>query len=71
MVLGDPSGDLQLVTLVALIALARTFGVNLRTRELMKNARVCTSMQTRALPATLDASKMRWRGQPLGKVTNR
>ena len=31
MVLGDPSGDLQLVTLVALIALARTFGVNLRT----------------------------------------
>ena len=28
--LGGPSGDLQLVTLVALIALARTFGVYLR-----------------------------------------
>ena len=29
--LGGPLGDLQLVTLVALIALARTYGVALRT----------------------------------------
>ena len=31
--LGGPSGDLQLVTLVALIALARTYGAALRTED--------------------------------------
>ena len=32
-ILNGPSGDLQLVTLVALIALARTYGVYLRTQH--------------------------------------
>ena len=33
--LGSPSGDVQLVTLVALIALARTYGVALRSQSNM------------------------------------
>ena len=37
-ILGGPSGDLQLVTLVALIALARTYGVDLRTDALNSSA---------------------------------
>ena len=37
-ILGGPSGDLQLVTLVALIALARTYGVDLPSSVCMMRA---------------------------------